>query len=83
MTTVTVPKKKYEQLMREEKLVLIPQEEYDALLRIKMQGIREITLTPSERRAVAAGKKELRSGKYFNLDELESYLDRTRARARR
>ena len=81
MQTVIVPNPKT--VERKEKLVLISQEEYQALLRIKKQAIQEAVPTAREKRAIVAGKKELRSGKYFSLNELDSYLGRARARARR
>lgn len=79
MTTVVVPKGD----VKKGEFVLIPKEEYKALVRIKKQGIRTVTLTSREKSAIAAGRKELKAGKFFTLNELDSYLDRTRARARR
>ncbi len=72
------------QIVKEkEKMVTIPESEYKALLRIKREGIQEIELTPAQKRAIVASEKELRDGKYFMLNELESYLERTRPRTRR
>jgi len=70
-------------LQREKKLVLIPKEEYQALIRIKRKGIPGITLAKRQKNAVLESEKELRRGEFFTLNELNQYLARPRAKTSR
>ncbi len=78
MTTVVIQKGK----VQKGEFVLVPKREYEELVTI-CKAIRLVQPTASEKRAIANGKKELRSGKFFTLDELDSYVDRARTRTRR
>lgn len=78
MTTITIPNK----LMKTKELVVIPRTEYAFLLRLKKEKIREVTLTTKQKKAIQESEKELRSGHYVTLDELEQSLARPRSKTR-
>ena len=67
----------------EENMVLIPKKEYETLIYIKSGHLPETTLTSKQKKAILASEKELASGKYFTLNELEKYLARPRSKTRR
>lgn len=79
--TISIPNPKI--LEREKELVLIPRREYEALLRTKFKKIKEVILTADQRKAIERSHEELRRGDYLTLNELEKYLARSRAKARR
>lgn len=67
---IAIPK----ELSKRGELVMIPRSEYEELLRLK-KVIPLVEPTPSEKRAIKAGRKEIKEGKYLTLkkpkDELE------------
>lgn len=64
MTTVIIPKG----AVQKGEFVLIPREEYKALLRIKEKGIRQVIATQSEKRSIARGKREIKERRVFVYD---------------
>ena len=69
MNTVSIPKS----LMKMGDLVLIPKSEYRALLK-RQKVIPVVKLTPSEKKAIKAARKEIARGEYITLEELEREL---------
>ena len=80
MTTITIPNSKIFQQAKE--LVLIPREEYESLICLKIKKIREANLTALQKKAIAKSEKELKSGEFFTINELEQYLARPFSKAR-
>lgn len=70
MNVITIPKK----LAEKDDLVVIPRQDYEALLRRQPKIIPIIKLTPSEKRTIAKSEKELARGEYITLEELEHEL---------
>ncbi len=70
MTTVTIPKKGV--------FVLVPRKEYEKLVQLKKTAVREVALTPSQRRAINAARRRFARGDYLTLDELKRELGYTR-----
>ena len=79
--TVTIPNQRSFQYEKE--LVLIPREEYNALIRIKQKGISMVSITKGQKKAIAQSEGELQRDEYLTLNELESYLARPRSKTRR
>lgn len=78
---VTIPNPR--SLAKEKELVLIPRREYELLLHLKSRVIPEVSLTLKQRLALTKSERELRSGSYLTLDELEHELGGARPKARR
>ncbi|OGD31502.1 hypothetical protein A3C91_01305 [Candidatus Azambacteria bacterium RIFCSPHIGHO2_02_FULL_52_12] len=68
--------------MKAKELVVIPRTEYAFLMRLKKERIREVTLTAKQKKAIQESEKELRSGRYLTLDELERNVARPHSKAR-
>ena len=66
---VTIPK----ELTREGNLVVIPRTEYEELLRLK-KYIPLVDLSAEEKRALRAGRREVRSGKFVTLSRLKDEM---------
>ena len=78
-TAVTIPK----ELARKGDLVLIPREEYEALVRARravqpLRSVKTFTATPAEKRMFARARKNFAAGKYLTLDQLKHELGRSR-----
>ena len=73
MNVITIPKN----LAKRDDLIVIPRQDYEALLRRQPKLIPIIKLTPREKRAIAKSEKELALGEYITLDQLEHELAST------
>ena len=73
MTTLTIPKK----LAQKGDLVLVPKEEYAALMGLKK--IHEFTPTAAEKRALTRARRDFAKGKYLTLEQVRRALDRRRS----
>lgn len=78
---ITIPNRKI--LKQEKELVLLPKKEYENLRKLSLRAIPEVEITPSQKRAIAASEKELKSGKYLTLAELENELGSAHTKARK
>lgn len=67
---IAIPK----ELSKRGELVMIPRSEYEELLRLK-KVIPLAEPTPSEKRAIKAGRKEIKEGKYLTLKKLKDELE--------
>lgn len=70
MNTITIPK----ELAEMGELVVIPRQEYEELLKVKLERIKEVKLTPVQKKAIAAAQKRIARGEFLTLDELETKL---------
>ncbi len=70
MTVITIPK----EFTKTGDLVLIPKQEYNKLLQAKLKQIKEIKLTPSQKKAVTAARKRIARGEFLTFDELKAKL---------
>ena len=70
MNTITIPQK----IAQKGDLVLLPRREYDELLRFRLKSIREVELTPMQRRALLRARKNLSRGKFLTIHELKAKL---------
>ena len=77
MNTITIPKK----LAGKDDLVVIPKSEYKKLLK-KQKIVPIVQLTPSGKRSLNNGRKEIAQGKYVSLEQLENELARTHRKKR-
>ncbi|MCD6114903.1 hypothetical protein J7J74_01270 [bacterium] len=66
---ISIPK----ELSKKGDLVIIPRAEYEELLDLK-KIVRLMKLTPSEKKALRLGRKEIKEGKYITLKQLKSEL---------
>lgn len=69
-SVVAIPK----ELSRRGDLVVMPRADYEELLRLK-RVIPLVELGLSEKRAIKAGRKEIREGKYVTLKQLKDELE--------
>lgn len=69
MTFITIPKK----LAQKDDLVIIPRQEYEALLALKK--VREFTPTPAHKCALARAERNFRNGKTLSYNEFKRKLD--------
>lgn len=67
---ITIPKELY----KKGGLVIIPRSEYEEYLSLK-KIIPLVKPTPSERRAIKEGRKEIREGKYLTLKQFKDELE--------
>jgi len=71
MTTITLPKK----LTRSsEDLIAIPRKEYEEFLRLRLERIPEVKLTPTQKRHIEEARREMAKGNFLTLDELKQKL---------
>jgi len=71
MATITLPKK----LIKEnEDLVAIPRREYEEFLRLRLEKIPEVRLTPTQKKHIDEARKNMAKGNYLTSDELEQKL---------
>jgi len=71
MTTITLSKK----LTREnEDFIAIPRKEYEELLRLRLEKIPEVKLTPTQKKHIDEARKNMAKGNYLTIDELERKL---------
>ncbi|MBU1045779.1 hypothetical protein KJ616_01495 [Patescibacteria group bacterium] len=55
-------------------LVVMPRDEYEEFLRLK-KIISLVESTLSEKKAIKAGRKEIREGKYLTLSQLKNEME--------
>jgi len=67
---ITIPR----ELSKKGELVIMPRSDYEEFLRLK-KIISSIKPTLSEKRAIRAGRKEIREGKYITLKNLKDELE--------
>jgi hypothetical protein len=77
MKMVTIPK----DLMKKGDLVVIPRQDYEQLLK-RQKVIPVSKLTPSERKALERGRRNIRLGEYIPLDTLVHELAPPRRKKR-
>ncbi len=77
MKIVTIPK----DLMKKGDLVVIPRQDYEQLLK-RQKVIPVAKLTPSERKALERGRRDIRIGDYVPLDTLVNELATPRRKKR-
>ncbi|TSC67522.1 MAG: hypothetical protein G01um101472_399, partial [Parcubacteria group bacterium Gr01-1014_72] len=53
---------------------VLPRKEYEEFLRFRFKTIREIKMTPAQKKALARARKNLLRGKFFTLYELKRKL---------
>lgn len=70
MNTITIPK----ELAKMGELVVIPLQEYNELLKAKLERIKEVEFTPAQKKAITAARKRIARGEFLTLDELETKL---------
>ena len=70
MPILTIPKT----LTKKGELVVIPRKEYEEFLRSRIKIVREVSMTPAQKRALERARKNLAQGKYLTLDELKQKL---------
>jgi len=71
MTTITLSKK----LTREnEDFIAIPRKEYEEFLRLRLDRIPEVKLTPTQKKHIDEARKNMAKGNYLTIDELERKL---------
>ena len=61
------------ELSRQGELVVIPRSDYEEFLRLR-KIIPLIELSPSEKKAMQTGRKEIQEGKYTTLKQLKNEL---------
>lgn len=66
---IAIPK----ELSKKGELVILPRSEYEEFLRLK-KVIPLIEPTRSEKKAIQAGRKEIKEGRYVNLKQLKDEL---------
>ncbi len=71
MTTITIPKNV---LPKTVDLIAIPRKEYEEFLRLRLERMREVELTPAQKKGIALARKNIANGNYFTLDELKQKL---------
>lgn len=69
MTTIPIPKK----VDKNEDLIAIPRKEYEVFLRL--QGVKEFTPTPAQKKALLKAEKDFRQGKSLSYNELVKKLE--------
>jgi len=75
MTTITLSRK----LTRaSEDLVAIPRKEYEEFLRLRLERIPEVRLTPIQKKHIEEARARMAKGNYLAIDELERKLGITR-----
>ena len=70
MNIITIPKN----IAKQGDLVIISRKEYEALLHGKKGKIKEITLTPAQRKDLEQGRKELKERKTLSIHDLRREL---------
>ncbi len=70
MTTITIPK----ELSRKGELVIIPREDYEELLHFRLKNIKEVKMTPLQKRMLERARRNLRRGKFLTIHELKRKL---------
>lgn len=61
------------ELSRQGELVIIPRSDYEDFLRLK-KVIPLVKLTPSEKKAMQSGRKQIQEGKYITFKQLKNEL---------
>lgn len=70
MAIITIPK----ELAKEGEIVLIPRREYERLTKLSKRVAPEVKLTPGQRRALAAGRRNKKVGNFLTFDGLKAKL---------
>jgi len=70
MTVITIPK----ELTKTGELVVIPRQEYNELLKAKIEEIKEVKLTPAQKKAITAARRRITHGEFLTFDELKAKL---------
>lgn len=70
MNTITIPQK----IAQKGDLVLLSREEYDKLLLFRLKNIREVELTPVQRKALLRARKNVSRGKFLTIHGLKAKL---------
>ncbi|MBI2003690.1 MAG: hypothetical protein HYS78_01800 [Parcubacteria group bacterium] len=70
MTIITIPK----ELTKTGELVVIPRQEYNKLLKGKIEEIKEVNLTLAQKKVITAARKRITRGEFLTFDELKTKL---------
>ena len=70
MPIITIPK----ELAMKGELVVIPRKEYEDFLRFRLRNIKEVEMTPVQRKALGRARKNFAKGKFLTLYELQQKL---------
>ncbi len=74
METITIPKH-----LAGKKLILVPEEEYNALKRAQPpRAFKTVPMTKAQRHAFEKAEREYAAGKFATLNDLERDLERRR-----
>ncbi len=76
MTTISIPRS----AVRKKELVAVPRDEYEAYIAWlkRVKSLRTFDPSPSEKKALKKARKNLSSGKYLTVDEIEREVGITR-----
>lgn len=55
--------------------VSIPREEYEEFLRFRLENVREVAMTSTQKKALERARKNLLHGKFLTPDELKRRLE--------
>lgn len=72
MPTLTIPK----ELTRAGDLIIVPRKEYDALVHFRISNVREVAMTPAQKRSLIRARKNFAAGKFLTPHELRQKLAR-------
>lgn len=70
MPTLTIPK----ELTSQGELVVIPRKEYEEFLRLRLNHIKEVAMTPQQKKILQQARKNLAQGKFLTIHELKQKL---------
>lgn len=71
MTTITFSKKPTKE---NEDFIAIPRKEYEEFLRVRLEKIPEVELTPIQKKRLIQARANMEKGNYITIDELEQKL---------
>lgn len=70
MTTLTILK----DLIKEKKLLVVPRDEYEEFLHFRLKNVKEVKMTPLQKRALERARKNFADGKFLTIYELTRKL---------
>lgn len=70
MPIITIPK----ELAIQGELAVIPRKEYEEFLRFRLKNIKEVAMTPVQKKALERARKNFARGKFLTLYELQQKL---------
>lgn len=70
MPIITIPK----ELVIKGELAVIPRKEYEEFLRFRLKNIKEVTMTPAQKKALERARKNFAKGNFLTFHELQQKL---------